>query len=167
MSGSKLKVNHDNGTEETLVLKEENRLIQVMESSADPLRVRIDFESVTDVRLLIQTEGSVLLELKETVGFKENPSTVFMDIGGILRITGVKPGIGAGHAAGHFRMYWDTCLVLEERVDTVYWRASLSCAHAPQEGGLLHLEHDRYGVTTPEIFVRDVLRFWGMLIIEE
>ena len=84
VSGSELKVKHDNETEETLVLKEENRLIQVMESSADPLQVRIDFESVTDARLLILTKGSVLLELKETVGLKENPSTVFMDIGGIL-----------------------------------------------------------------------------------
>ena len=127
--------------------------------------MRIDFESVTDVRLLIQTEGSVLLELKETVGFMENPSTVFMDTGGILRITGVKPGIGAGHAAGHFRMYGDPCLVLEERVDTVYWRASLNCPHAPKEGGSLHLEHDHYGVTAPESFVRDVLRFEGMFII--
>ena len=90
-----------------------------------------------------------------------------MDIGGILRITVVKPGIGAGHVAGHFRMYGDPCLVLEERVDTVYWRASLNCAHAPQEAGLLHLEHDRYGVTAPESFVRDFVRFGGMLIIEE
>ena len=128
VSGSELKVNHDNGTEETLVLKEENRLIRMMESSADPLRVRIDFESVTDAWLLIRTEGSFLFELKENVGFKENPSTVFMDIGGILRITSVKPGIGAGHAAGYFRMHGNPCFVLEENVNTVYWRGSLSCA---------------------------------------
>ena len=44
VSSFKLKVNHDSGTEETLVLKEENRLIQVMASSSDPLPVRIDFK---------------------------------------------------------------------------------------------------------------------------
>ena len=39
VSSFKLKVNHDSGTEETLVLKEEIRLIQVMESSVrDVLR---------------------------------------------------------------------------------------------------------------------------------
>ena len=125
------------------------------------------FLSVTDARLLIRTESSVLIELKETIGFKENPSTVFMDIGGILQITGVKPGIRTGHASGHFRMYGDPCLVLEESVNTVYWRGSLSCAHATQEGGLLHLEHDCYRETAPEDFVRDVLPFGGMFFIEE
>ena len=65
VSGSELKVNHDNGTEETMVLKEENRLIQVMESSSDPLQMLIDFESLTNARLLIRTEGSVLLNSKK------------------------------------------------------------------------------------------------------
>ena len=64
-------------------------------------------------------------------------------------------------------MHGDPCFVLEESVNSVYWRGSLSCAHAPQAGGTLHLEHDRYGGTAPESFVRDVLRFGGMIIIEE
>ena len=90
-----------------------------------------------------------------------------MDIGGILWITGLKPGIETGHATGHFCMHWDPCLVLEESVNTVYWRGNLICAYASQEGRTLHLEHDRHGGSAPESFVRDVLRFGGMLILEE
>ena len=162
-----MEVSYDNGSLQTILLDEDNRIIRISGSIPHTVSLEIDFETLDSTPVFLDVEGDVHMKVPEGSGFLQNRSMLMIRIDGTLSFTRNSPTYYKGSVGGHLLISGEPCFRLDKGLSELFFLGSLSCDHLPAAGGILRLKHHTGPPSVPKAFEIDYLRFGGMLIRDD